>query len=83
MRFFEKLGALENGGKTSVEDLFSSHPATEERIRDLEARIERASDKTGQRSAHRYMREAAPLRRAVIGTLLGIASTKFVKWAEI
>tara|TARA_B100001115_G_scaffold143397_1_gene111245 strand:- start:24 stop:137 length:114 start_codon:yes stop_codon:yes gene_type:complete len=37
VRFFEKLGALERGEKTGVEDLVSSHPETEERIRHLEA----------------------------------------------
>ena len=63
VRFFEKLGALEGGKRTSVETLFSSHPATEERIRDIEAKIERLGIATGQRNAQRYMRETAVLRR--------------------
>ena len=63
VRFFKKLGGLESGAKNKLENLFSSHPATEERIRDLETRIGRLSVKTGRRDAQRYMRETAALRR--------------------
>ena len=74
---------MESGGKTSEEDLFSSHPATEERKLDLEARIGHSSveDRSAQRTAlHAGNGRSAA---AVIGALLGNASAKLVKWAAI
>lgn len=62
VRFFKKLSGLEGRARSSVEELFASHPATDERIADIEARIERAGVTTGQRNAPRYMRETAILR---------------------
>ncbi len=63
LRFFEKLKALDGGQRSQVEHLFASHPATDERLRDLEERIARAGAATGRSNAQRYMRETASLRR--------------------
>ncbi|MFH1571493.1 MAG: M48 family metallopeptidase, partial [Gemmatimonadota bacterium] len=53
--FFGKLLALEGGHQRGTfEGLLASHPATEERIRDLQERILRAGDPGGRLEAERY-----------------------------
>jgi beta-barrel assembly-enhancing protease len=63
LSFFAKLKKLEGGKRSDVEKLLSSHPATDERIRDIEARIERYGAEGGKKNRERFLRETAALRR--------------------
>lgn len=63
LSFFEKLKAAEGGRRSSVEKLLSSHPATDDRIRTIQALIERNGTSGGERNRERFMRETAPLHR--------------------
>ena len=62
--FFRKLMELEGGGQPSVfEGLLASHPATAERIADLEKRIARAGDPGGRLEKERYQQMRSRLWR--------------------
>jgi beta-barrel assembly-enhancing protease len=63
LSFFEKLKKLEGGKKSDVDKLLSSHPATDERIRDIEARIVQYQAEGGKKNRERFLRETAALRR--------------------
>jgi beta-barrel assembly-enhancing protease len=63
LSFFAKLKKLEGGKRSDVDKLLSSHPATDERIRDIEARIERYGAEGGKKNRERFLRETAALRR--------------------
>ncbi len=63
LSFFAKLKKLEGGKRSDVDKLLSSHPATEERIRDIEARIARDGAEGGKKNRERFVRETAALRR--------------------
>ncbi len=63
LSFFEKLKALEDGQRNDVDRLFSSHPPTNERIRDIKSRIARYDATAGERHRERFLRETAALRR--------------------
>ncbi len=65
LTFFEKLRRLEAGGESDVlARFFASHPATDERIRRLEKRIERADSPTGDRAQARHQQMLTRLRQA-------------------
>ncbi|MBT3346069.1 MAG: M48 family metalloprotease [Gemmatimonadetes bacterium] len=55
LSFFEKLRQLESGGgNDALGRFFASHPATDERIRRLQKRIERAGSPGGERGEARH-----------------------------
>lgn len=62
--FFTKLIEAESGRRPGgFEKLMSTHPATAERIRDIEKRITRAGDPGGRLEAERFQRMRARLER--------------------
>ena len=63
LRFFEKLKKLEARRRSDLENLFASHPPTDERIRRIERLLDQYGASGGQRYRVRFMRETAILRR--------------------
>lgn len=63
LRFFEKLQQMEKDQRSEVENLFSTHPPTPERIARIERMIEKAGNPTGRTERERFLRETASLRR--------------------
>ncbi len=62
--FFTKLLEAESGRRPGgFEKLMSTHPATPERIRDIEKRITRAGDPGGRLEAERFQRMRSRLER--------------------
>ena len=62
--FFGKLLKLEGDGhRSTFEGLLASHPATQERIADLEKRIARAGDPGGRLEKERYQQMRSRLWR--------------------
>ena len=62
--FFSKLLAMEGGGsRSSFDTLMSTHPATTERIRDIEKRITRAGDPGGRTEVERFAQMRERLKR--------------------
>jgi predicted Zn-dependent protease len=62
LTFFEKLQALEGRSRSGLESLMASHPATEERIKDIEKRIAKAGNPSGKDYQERFIRKTAALR---------------------
>ena len=61
--FFTKLLEAESGGRRGLRKADVHHPATAERIRDIEKRITRAGDPGGRLEAERFQRMRARLER--------------------
>jgi predicted Zn-dependent protease len=59
---FEKMAGLHDGSPSALETFLASHPAPQERIDRLEARIARQAIDGGQRHAERYQQMTASLR---------------------
>lgn len=59
---FEKMAGLHDGSPSALETFLASHPAPEERIARLEARIARQAIDGGQRHTERYQQMTASLR---------------------
>lgn len=62
LTFFEKLKSLEKTTSNPLEDLMASHPATLDRITDIEKRIAKAGNPQGKNYRQRFIRKTTALR---------------------
>lgn len=60
--FFKKLLEREKGSRGFIDTLLSTHPTTQERIRDIEALIQQAGSPRGETGRERFLSRTASLR---------------------